>query len=111
MPKKNDNIVGQPEGPIVGGGHQTAEQAAIVQQGGGGRTDRDRGADWPSSEGPEGRMVPAIGGSSQGQSDQHAARGGDEDRKVAGGLSDAEQTYGKARSADERRTRAPGDKS
>jgi hypothetical protein len=94
MPKKNDNIVGSPEGPIVGGGHQTADQAVIVQQGSGSRTDRDRRSDWSASGSPEARRTPAVGGSSQGRSDQQAARGPNEDRKVAGGLYDSERTHG-----------------
>lgn len=93
MPKKNDNIVGRSEGPIVGGGHQTPEQAALVQQGGGGKTDGERSSE-ASSDGPKGRMNPALGGSSQGQSDQQAASGPDENSKVAGGLSDSERTHG-----------------
>jgi hypothetical protein len=93
MPKKNDNIVGRSEGPIVGGGHQTPDQAALVQQGSGGKTDAERSREH-SSEGSGGRKDPAIGGSSQGQSDQQAARGPDEDRKVAGGLYDTERTHG-----------------
>lgn len=92
MPKKNDNIVGRSEGPIVGGGHQTPEQAAIVEQGGGGLTDGERRESWQQG-GEAGRGAPAIGGSSQGQSDQIAARGPDEDRKVAGGLYDTERTH------------------
>jgi hypothetical protein len=92
MPKKNDNIVGRSEGPIVGGGHQTPEQAAIVQQGGGGLTDSERRESW-SQGGEKGRGTPAIGGSSQGHSDQMAARGPDEDRKVAGGRYDTERTH------------------
>jgi hypothetical protein len=94
MPKKNDNIVGRPEGPIVGGGHQTPEQAALVRQGAGGKTDAERSRDQRSSAGTGGRMAPAVGGSSQGRSDQQAAGGADEDRKVAGGLSDSERTHG-----------------
>jgi hypothetical protein len=97
MPKKNDNIVGRSEGPIVAGGHQTAEQAAIVQQGGGGKTDADRNAAWNGDEAQKGRMDPAIGGSSGGHSDQIAARGPKEDRKVAGGLYDTEKTHGDTR--------------
>jgi hypothetical protein len=93
MPKKNDNIVGRSEGPIVGGGHQTAEQAAIVGQDGGGRSDAERREEWSANPDPAGKMTPAIGGSSQGQSDQQAARGPAEDRKAAGGLSDTERTH------------------
>jgi hypothetical protein len=101
MPKKNDNIVGESDGPSVGGGRQTPEQAAIVQQGGGGKTDSERHEGWTEGSGGSGRMDPAIGGSSQGRSDQHAARGPDEDRKIAGGLSDTERTHG---SGEKRRT-------
>ena len=91
MPKKNDNIVGQSEGPIGGGGHQTKEQAAIVQQDGGGLSDAERSRTW-SKEG-QGRMTPAPGGSSGGHSDQLAARGPRENRKVADGLYDTEQHH------------------
>jgi hypothetical protein len=106
MPKKNDNVVGRPDGPIVGGGHQTAGQAAIVRQGSGGRTDEDRRAEW-SASGRQGEgMTPALGGSSQGRSDQQAARGQNENRKVAGGLSDSERIHGS--NADESRTQDSG---
>ncbi len=94
MPKKNDNIVGRSEGPIVNGGHQTAEQAAIVQQGSDGKTDAERNASWNGDEAQKGRMDPAIGGSSNGHSDQLAARGPNENRKVAGGLYQTEQSHG-----------------
>jgi len=93
MPKKNDNIVGRSEGPIVGGGHQTPEQAEIVKQEGGGLTEAERSRQIGSA--PRGKGDPAIGGSSGGHSDQMAARGPDEDRKVAGGLYDTEQTHGR----------------
>ena len=98
MPKKNDNIVGESEGPILNGGHQTPQQAAIVQQGGGGKTDADRRQDWNGDDPQAGRMTPAVGGSSNGHSDQMAARGPDEDRKVAGGLYETEQTQGRGAS-------------
>jgi hypothetical protein len=91
MPKKNDNIVGQSEGPIVGGGHQTQEQAAIVQQEGRGLSDAERSERW-SEDGP-GRMTPSPGGSSEGHSDQIAARGPRENQKIAGGLSDTERCH------------------
>ena len=95
MPKKNDNIVGRPEGPIVGGGHQTPEQAALMQQAAGGKTDAERSHEQAeANSSSRGRMEPAIGGSSQGQSDQQAARSLKEDRKVAGGLYDTERTHG-----------------
>ncbi|HEY8382275.1 MAG TPA: hypothetical protein VIL09_09010 [Microvirga sp.] len=100
MPKKNDNIVGQSEGPIVNGGHQTPEQAAIVAQAGSGLTDAERGDMNPPGE--PGRTPPAIGGSSGGHSDQIASRGPDADRKVAGGHYDTEQTHGRGDSAQHR---------
>ena len=91
MAKKNDNVVGQSEGPIVGGGHQTKEQAEIVQQEGGGLSDAERSRTWSEEGG--GRMTPSPGGSSEGHSDQLAARGPRENRKVAGGLSDPERHH------------------
>ncbi|WP_046864044.1 hypothetical protein [Microvirga massiliensis] len=96
MPKKNDNIVGQSEGPIVGDGHQTKEQAAIVQQEGGGLSDAERSKTW--SEDGSGHMTPSPGGSSGGHSDQLAARGPRENRKVAGGLYDTERRHQEDRS-------------
>lgn len=93
MPKKPDDIVGESQGPIVGGGHQTPEQAAIVNQGGGGKTDAERNTQW-SAAGEPGRMPFSVGGSSAGQSDQNAGQGPDEDRKVAGGLTRTERTGG-----------------
>ena len=71
MPKKNDDKVGSSEGPITGGGHQTPEQAALVQQGGGGVTDAERNQDWQETAGGKaGRAPVAVGGSSQGQADR-----------------------------------------
>jgi hypothetical protein len=98
MPKKNDNIVGESQGPILNGGHQTGQQAEIVNQGGGGKTDAERRQEWSGSDAREGRADPAIGGSSGGHSDQMAARGPREDRKIAGGLYETEQTQGTGKS-------------
>lgn len=71
MPRKPDDIVGQGQGQIVGGGHQTPEQAAIVEQGGGGLTDAERSQTWGENAGAEpGRSPVAVGGSSQGQADR-----------------------------------------
>jgi len=89
MPKKNDNIVGRSEGPIVGGGHQTADQARIVGQGGHGKTDSERRR---MERGEPAGAAPVIGGSSGGHSDQIAGAGPDENRKVADGLYQAERT-------------------
>ena len=94
MPKKNDNIVGRSEGPIVAGGHQTPEQAAIVQQGEGGKSDAERNAGWTGEGSRKNPPDPAIGGSSGGHSDQIAARGPKEDQKIADGLYDTEKTHG-----------------
>ncbi len=91
MPKKNDNIVGRSEGPIVGGGHQTSQQADIVKQEGGGLSDAERRR---MDGGQQGKGDPAIGGSSGGHSDQMAARGPAEGRKVAGGLYRTERPKG-----------------
>lgn len=91
MGKKNDNIVGQSEGPIVGGGHQTPEQAEIVKQEGGGLTDAERRR---MESGKPGSGNPAVGGSSGGHSDQVASRGPAEGKKVAGGMSVSEKRHG-----------------
>jgi hypothetical protein len=95
VPKKNDNIVGQSEGPIVGGGRQTPEQAAIVKQEGGGLSDAERSRRMQQG-GPLAKSNPAIGGSSGGHSDQQASKGPNEDRKIAGGLYDTERQHDKA---------------
>jgi len=89
MPRKNDNIVGRSEGPIVGGGHQTPQQADIVKQEGGGLTDEERSA--MAAERSQLPGNPAIGGSSGGHSDQMGSRGAEDDRKVAGGHYRAEK--------------------
>ena len=77
MPKKPDDIVGQSQGPIVGGGHQTAEQRAITERSGGpeadeagGLTDAERAEMFKEAGGEPGRPPTALGGSSQGQSDR-----------------------------------------
>jgi hypothetical protein len=91
MPKKNDNIVGRAEGPPAGGGRQTPEQAEIVKQGEGGRSDSERSAEAAEQSQVPGN--PAVGGSSNGHSDQIGSRGAEEDRKVAGGLAQTEQDH------------------
>jgi hypothetical protein len=103
MPKKNDNIVGESEGPAVGGGHQTPEQERIVRQEGGGISDAERRAMERNEASRDGRRDPAIGGSSQGRSDQVAAHGPAESRKVAGGLSDVERRHAADRPGEKRR--------
>ena len=95
MPKKNDNIVGRSEGPIVGGGHQTPEQADIVKQEGGGLSDAERSRQMQQG-GSLAKGNPAIGGSSGGHSDQLASKGPAEDRKIADGLYDTERQHDKS---------------
>ncbi|MFL5034668.1 MAG: hypothetical protein ACJ8EC_06570 [Microvirga sp.] len=75
MPKKPDDIVGQSQGPIVGGGHQTPEQKAITERSGGGLTDAERNAQSTESGDEPGRAPTAVGGSSQGQADRMPAGG------------------------------------
>lgn len=91
MPKKNDDIVGQADGPPVNGGRQTSQQANLVEQDGGGLSDVERSRMNP---GRPDKANPALGGSSGGHSDQVASRGPAENRKVAGGLSQSERTKG-----------------
>ncbi|WP_298952174.1 hypothetical protein [uncultured Methylobacterium sp.] len=95
MTRKPDDIVGTRGGPAAGDGHQTAQQAAITRQGEGGRDDAERNPEWAQSGGEEGRPPVSVGGSSGGQSDQVAAQGPDEGRKVADGGSRTERTGGK----------------
>jgi hypothetical protein len=66
--RKPDSDVGKPGAPAVAGGGQSAEQAAITQQGSGGKTDATRNADWDG--GAKGRNPAPVGGSSDGQSDR-----------------------------------------
>lgn len=82
--RKPDADVGTPGGPAAGGGHQTPQQAAITGQGSGGRSDADRQDTWKQG-GEPGRNPAAIGGSSNGQSDQKAAEGPREGEPVAAG--------------------------
>ncbi|MCJ2135158.1 hypothetical protein MKK69_14020 [Methylobacterium sp. J-026] len=84
--RKPEDAVGSPGGPAAGGGHQTAEQAAITDMGAAPRTEPKDG--WGST-GDSGRAPPAIGGSSGGQSDRKAAAATDD--SIAGGLSRAER--------------------
>ena len=73
MPKKNDNRVGSSDGPAVNGGRQTAQQAEITKQEGGGRSDAERASARAGKSAA--RQNPALGGSSGGHSDQLASRG------------------------------------
>lgn len=91
--RKPDQDVGTPGGPAAGGGHQTPDQAAVTDMGGGGRTDAERRDDWKAGE--PGRSPPALGGSSAGQSDQTVSRGPEEGRKAGTGLSQAEREAGR----------------
>jgi len=75
MPKKPDDIVGQSQGPIVNGGHQTPEQRAITERSGGGLTEAERHEMWKDAGGEPGRPPAALGGSSQGQADRMPAGG------------------------------------
>lgn len=82
--RKPEADVGKPGDPAIGGGHQTAQQAAITGQGSGGRTDESRQDSWKQG-GAAGRNPAPIGGSSDGQSDQKAAGGPRKDEPVAAG--------------------------
>jgi hypothetical protein len=84
MTRKPDDIVGTPGEPAVGGGHQTAQQAAITRQEGGGRSDADRNAGWRDAGGEPGRAPPATGGSSGGHSDQKRVDDGPGEKSAAG---------------------------
>lgn len=66
--RKPDSDVGKPGAPAAAGGHQSAEQAAITEQGSGGQTDTARNAEWDGA--PKGRNPSSAGGSSDGQSDR-----------------------------------------
>ena len=71
-------------------GRQTPQQAVITGQGAAGKMDAERNAEWrdasgdPSVGSKPGRSPVAVGGSSQGQSDQNDGRSPD-GGKVAGG--------------------------
>ena len=73
---REDDDVGQSGGSAAGGGHQTAQQAAVTGMGGGGRSDADRREGWDKA-GSAGRGPPAMGGSSDGQSDRKPAAEGE----------------------------------
>lgn len=88
-------------------GRQTPQQAAITGQGGAGKTDADRNAVWRGAGGEPGRSPVAVGGSSQGQSDQNDGRSADED-KGADGLYRSERTGGRAATPMSRRRNRPG---
>lgn len=92
----NEHQYGGASGPAaetLDGGRQTPQQAAITEQGGAGKTDAGRNAEWERAAGEPGRSPVAVGGSSQGQSDQNDGRGPD-GGKVAGGLYRSERTGG-----------------
>ncbi|MEL6060518.1 MULTISPECIES: hypothetical protein [unclassified Methylobacterium] len=72
--RKPDDAVGSRGEPPAGGGHQTADQAAITDIGGGGKPQPEPRDGWGAT-GEPGRSPPAVGGSSGGHSDQKASRG------------------------------------
>lgn len=80
--RKPDDVVGS-RADHRKGDAQTAEQAAITQQGTGGCSDSERRGEWEKSAHAPGRPPPATGGASGGHADQKAASGGD--GKVAAG--------------------------
>lgn len=86
--RKPDDEVGTRGSRPAAGGHQTAEQAAITEQGPDGRSDTERSHERTDAGGAAGRNPAPIGGSSSGQSDQHSAAGRG---KVAGGHYDVEK--------------------
>ena len=88
--RKPDDTVGTPGEKPAGGGHQTADQAAITEMGSGGSPRTEPKDGWGST-GEPGRAPPAGGGSSGGHSDQTASRGPAAGTKVAGGHYRAEQ--------------------
>lgn len=88
--RKPDDAVGSRGEPPAGGGHQTADQAAITDMGEGGTPEPRDG--WGGT-GEPGRSPPAVGGSSGGHSDQKASRGPAADETVAAGHSRAEREH------------------
>lgn len=88
--RKLDDTVGSPGGPPAGGGHQTADQEAITDMGGGGKPKPEPREGWGNT-GEPGRAPPAVGGSSGGHSDQKASRGPAAGEKVADGHYRAER--------------------
>ena len=69
--RKPDDKVGTAGSPPAGGGHQTAEQAAVTDFGTGGKDDAARHRDW--GKGEAGATPTPIGGSSGGHFDQKPA--------------------------------------
>jgi hypothetical protein len=89
--RKPDDRVGSRGTAAAGGGHQTADQAAITDMGsGGGAAQTEPKAGWGST-GEPGRSPPAVGGSSGGHADQKASRGPAAGAKVAAGHYHAER--------------------
>ncbi len=88
--RKPDDAVGTRGDPPAGGGHQTADQAAITGMGSG-EAARPEPKDGWGRTGEPGRSPPAVGGSSGGHSDQKASRGPAADETVAAGRSRAER--------------------
>lgn len=88
--RKPDDAVGSQGERPAGGGHQTAEQAAITDMEAGGTAKTESKEGWGGSS-EAGRAPPAIGGSSGGHSDQKASRGPEADQKVADGHYRVEQ--------------------
>ena len=88
--RKPDDAVGSRGEPPAGGGHQTADQAAITDMGGGAPPQPEPREGWGAT-GEPGRSPPAVGGSSGGHSDQKASRGPAADVKVADGHYRAER--------------------
>lgn len=92
--RKPDEAVGSRGPSPAGGGHQTPQQAAITEQGSGGRSDDERTGEWAKGRArdeargkdaaEEGRTPPALGGSSGGHSDRKASAGPREGEPVAG---------------------------
>jgi hypothetical protein len=88
--RKPDDAVGSRGEPPAGGGHQTADQAAITDMGAGEKQQPEPRDGWGAT-GEPGRSPPAVGGSSGGHSDQKASRGPAADEKVADGHYRAER--------------------
>lgn len=88
--RKPDDKVGSRGTPPSGGGHQTADQAAITDMESGG-TPRSEPRDRWGEAGEPGRAPPVRGGSSGGHSDQKASRDPAGDTTVADGHSHAER--------------------
>jgi hypothetical protein len=82
--RKPDDSVGSRGDPPAGGGHQTADQAAITDMGSGGTPQSEPKDGWGRT-GEPGRSPPGVGGSSNGHSDQKASRGPAAGETVADG--------------------------